>query len=231
MINHALPDWRRRPVKSYLDGVVGAIGTLLGAALAAWAAVKVATINNKKPTVPTEESAYHEGLLEFSRSAEALKDYFGVGVERAIFWEGRNGGGIPNFGSPYFATAIQFAVILGHDPSMIRSYRELPVDGPYCTMLTEGMKVMGRPVVLDTSTMEPGLLRDLYQAEGVFEGMIIVHGLYQNKLYYTSLSNYSRKFTPQEVTRAEILAHAFWREFLIARGAMVRGTYELDGGS
>ena len=199
--------------------IIGAVGAIGAAIVSKW--------SSKKPAGPTEEETYQAGLEALSRSGDALKDYFGVGVERVIFWEGRNGGGVPTFGSPYYVTAVQFAVTSGHDSGMIRGYQQLPVDDQYSKMLISGMQKMGRPIILDTATMEQGLLRDLYEAEGVFEAAIIVHGLHNGRLYYTSLSNYRRAFAKPEITRAEILAHSFWREFLIARGGAVRGESEM----
>lgn len=102
-----------------------------------------------------------------------------LGAERVLLLRTSNGGGLLNPEMPIYSSAIApIASTLNWDKQL--------VDPPYIRMLLELLK--SGEVRLDRETMEPGLLKDLYESLGIKSAWVFLIRHRADGVFYLTVS-------------------------------------------
>lgn len=109
-------------------------------------------------------------------------------VERALVLKLTNGGGEPTVGTTYYVTVMVSAVenMKNHKAT---DYTKLEVDDAYVAMVVS-LKKMRRMMLL-VETMQPSLLRDIYNSENIKFAEVHYLASTQDATYYCSFATYS----------------------------------------
>lgn len=150
-----------------------------------------------------EREEYAGGLklyAEYDRAIEGLRKL--SYVDRAIVFNGQNGGGKPTPGQKYTVQA-QLGFSKTHD-DIPDSYKFIyHVDSYYCVML-QRMLEHGH-VANSTKDMPDGaLLKNLYLEEGVVHTVIYYLALIDNTLTFISIGSYKEPFTAPQIAKIEL---------------------------
>ena len=126
-------------------------------------------------------------------------------VDRALLFQGHNGGDIPTIDKPYYVTMITKSVARDHLKSL-GIYQNIQVDPAYIKLLGHIIKHGYYHFITDKE--DDCLLKDYYLTEGVKESIIVyIDTTRSNSIVYASFANFSdKRFTP--VTVAKIRTHA-----------------------
>jgi hypothetical protein len=107
-------------------------------------------------------------------------------TQRVMIFKAHNGGGIIKPSGELYSSCLYEDYI---DPfhSQKAKYQKIELDGIYLKMLLETMQ--DGYVHLKTSEMKDGLLKGIYQSEGVTESRIYYLGRTKKYVFYCSLAN------------------------------------------
>lgn len=134
---------------------------------------------------------YLRGLREtadFLSSLEELDRL--VMVERYGLFEGKDSGGLPQAGKPYTVRCLKGKTSVRGKVSPQEKYSfDIQIDTAYINLLT---KIVEEGVIrIKTSEMEPGLLKDLHESEGVSDTLIFFLGIVDYRLLFLGVSRYA----------------------------------------
>lgn len=134
--------------------------------------------------------------------------------DRSIVFAAHNDGGYPSLTCPYYASAVHWVTIKEESYKRISDYRNLPVDSAYIKMV--GSIIKEGHVLMDYGTMEPGILKDIYELENVGQSLIVLLGIKDKKLFYMGFARFKdgNKFTVGDITRLKLAAHTVAEEML-----------------
>jgi hypothetical protein len=108
-----------------------------------------------------------------------------TGCMRALILASSNGGGIPDAGSP-LTVSILYEVVRGEGLMPIRGdWQMIPLDEAYVSMLRE--LINAGTYHGDLDKLKPGMLKDLYDSEGVKSFYIVPILRTQLKYYFLSI--------------------------------------------
>lgn len=160
------------------ESIFASIATIV----TAWLArdVWINTIRKPKPVF----SNYMEGRVDVRELINRILQRTNFG--RVLIFKTTNGGGLPHVGSHIYAKCL-FEDFDGHYFQSVKDdYARVEADQHYEKMIIELAKF--KKVEIRTEAMPPGLLRDIYEREGV--GLSIVYFLHQtqNEFYYMSVA-------------------------------------------
>lgn len=110
------------------------------------------------------------------------------GAERVLLLAGHNSGGVPRAHSPYWTTALHWALRRPSTAGMIKDYQNIAVDAEYIAMLLR-CEAAGE-IELETQNMPTCQLKDYYMAEGVTRSIVVFLGIKECKLLYLSAARY-----------------------------------------
>ena len=161
---------------------------------------------------------YRAGFVDQIACYEVFNTMLRDGADRVILWAGKNTGGVPTVGKPYTVTPVQ-GVTRFDTENIITSYKNLPVDLAYIQMLLKSLTAPLTVVINDPETMESGILKEFYQAEGITQAILVGLGLDldDNTYNYISIATHRGKFTPQQITKFRIASNEIWQLILAGR--------------
>lgn len=105
--------------------------------------------------------------------------------KRFLILKTTNGGGKPKVGSKIYASVL-YEDVYHPFKSVINIYTRVVVDGEYVNMLRK--VALDGFVSLDVPNMNPGLLREIYESEGVFFSQIFYLHETAEAFYYCSVA-------------------------------------------
>lgn len=121
------------------------------------------------------------------------------GVGRVILFAAHNSGGVPKIGSPFYTSAIHWAVSTAPKESLA-DYRMIPLDGHYTKLLHELQEQDSKVIV--TTDLPPCILKDYYEAEQVSSALLVFVGIREARFLYVSISKFKGAlFEKPEITR------------------------------
>ena len=109
--------------------------------------------------------------------------------ERFLVLKGHNGGSIPSPRAKYYVSVIHSTATSEDATKSSGRYTNLEVDLPYLEML-ENVTLNG-VVGLKTSDMQEGILKRIYEKEGVVQSYVFFISRSETELYYGSISRYN----------------------------------------
>jgi len=109
-----------------------------------------------------------------------------TGATRFIVFKGSNGGGLPRPGQEFYASAVQEYHEREDHERMVERYKRVPVDAGYIQMLLELVVSGKKTIVVDD--MEPGLLRNIYKAEGIRYSELYYLAKSEKEIFYCSIA-------------------------------------------
>lgn len=192
-------------ITAIIVAIIGAVGGVIGAAV---------------PYLLRRQAArIHAGVVA---GMEATRNVYRIlrevvdecGCERVILFAGHNSGGIPRPHSPFYVTALHWALIHESYSAAVKDYQNLPVDAWYIGMLLEAER--NGVVELDPETMPPCQLRDYYRMEGVTHALVLFVAITENKFLYVSAAKYGERISEADKTRISLKV-AKMREYCIPR--------------
>ncbi len=141
------------------------------------------------------------GLRAIAYILDVMKSMTQPGInicDRAIMFNGHNGGGLPDPSRPYYISAIysetSSAYKLAERPEA--RYKLVPVDSQYVFTLLQSHQYGS--VRLITDDMPECVLRDYYMTEGVNESIIYFVRMAANIFVFLSVARIGRRFTDAE---------------------------------
>lgn len=151
-------------------------------------------------------------LAEGLRVLENQSDDPRSGIDRAIMFEGHDGGGEPRIGEPYYIDVVH-PEVLASDGDDIRltqdelkkKYSNLQVDSAYIQMLID--IIHKKDIVFDVDTMEDCLLKKIYEQEKVKQSIVSIVAVQGNSIIYMSQASYSGFLTDGQILQAKIAAN------------------------
>lgn len=140
------------------------VGSGLSAAVAGWL---VTFFQKKKIEIQKQkENQSASAVIDAAKIYDELNTLASrTGCMRALILASSNGGGIPDAGSP-LTVSILYEVVRGEGLMPIRAdWQKIPTDEAYVSMLRE--IIMNGSYSGDVKDLRPGMLKDLYESEGV----------------------------------------------------------------
>lgn len=151
------------------------------------------------------------GMDQLQVLHDTMKSAFAHGAERVIIFYGHNSGGVPNPGSPFYATAVHWEKIDGYGKQngkpeeSIKDYASLPVDGAYIEMLNV---IRQRDCYRFKPNEEKDcLLKSVYHQSGVTDALLVYIGIFRKRIYYMSFARYDGEFDQDELTSLMLKAN------------------------
>lgn len=131
-------------------------------------------------------------------SMESLLQFPDVG--RVILFAAHDSGGLPRIGSPFYTSAIHWAVSFAKRESLA-DYKMIPLDGHYIQVLLDLKEKDHRVIV--TADLPPCLLKDYYEVEDVSSSLLVFIGIREARFLYVSISKFhGASFSREEITRS-----------------------------
>lgn len=152
------------------------------------------------------------GLDQLQVLHDTMRDAIKAGAERVIVFYGHNSGGIPQPGSPFYATAVHwekrdgYGKMHGKPEESIRDYASLPVDGA-CIEMLNTMRQHGCYRFTTSEEDEHSMLRKIYENTGVTDALLVYLGIFRKRIYYVSFAKYSKMFSEEEITALRLKAN------------------------
>lgn len=185
-----------------LAGIAAAIKGIAIAAPGIFDSIRAILQSMHQRTVARNIEALHRIYVSMERAEDA-------GSTRTIIFGAHNSGGKPRPGSPFYTSALHWHV---PDSKFERAsaYQNVSVDATYVNMLLEIQRTGSLRFNVDT--MDRGLLQRYYEAEGVCDAVIVFLTTRDNTLFYMSFCRFEGKFTDNQVTDLNLIAHAISTE-------------------
>lgn len=134
-----------------------------------------------------------------------MEKCLGPNCQRVLLLAAHNSGGIPTASSPFYTSAIHWATTDVKQRKMLNSYTNLKVDGAYVAMLLE---LQSKGVHhFDMSRNEGSMLREIYEAEGIKDSVLVFIGIKNNQFLYMSFASFDGCFKQEDVTRFRLAAN------------------------
>lgn len=147
----------------------------------------------------------HRGIRLLNTLHETMESAIEAGAaHRIIIFSAHNSGGIPKPGSPFYASAIHWAIDRqwarnsGFTDEKLSDYHHLELDHTYVSMLA-GMLTSGEHRFV-TESEGPSLLRSIYQGTGVSDSLLVYLGVYDKKMVYASFARYGGELSESDLT-------------------------------
>lgn len=144
------------------------------------------------------------GLTDVMQVFEAMTAVITkTSAERFVIFRGSNGGSTPRPGHEFYASAVHEKHDNHDAPRLVEKYRRVAVDASYIAMLLE--VIANGKKLIEVQTMEPGLLKNIYTAEGITYCEVYYIAKTEKEVYYCSIATTkeNEKFT-REAERVEI---------------------------
>lgn len=148
-----------------------------------------------------------KALHSIYESMEGAED---AGSTRTIIFGAHNGGGKPRPGSPFYTSALHWHHVPDSKFERARAYQNVSVDAAYVNMLLEIQRVGYLRFAVDT--MDGGLLRRYYEADGVCDALVVFLAYCDNTIFYMSFCRFEGKFTDNQITDLNLIAHSIATE-------------------
>lgn len=160
------------------------VGSGLSAAAAGW----LATFLHKKK-LDMEKQKENQSVAAVIDAASIYDELNTLasrtGCMRALILASSNGGGVPDAGSP-LTVSILYEVVRGEGLMPIRAdWQMIPIDEAYVSMLRE--MITHGSYHGEIEKLKPGILKDLYDTEGVKSFYIVPILRTQLKYYFLSI--------------------------------------------
>ena len=136
---------------------------------------------------------------------------------RVLVFVGHNCGGLPEAGKPYTVRSHTGWSVNDADAAKYTNFAfDFEVDEPYRQMLNDANRV--GVVSLVTKAMAPGMLRTIYEAEGVVHSLMysLRVDTKRNKFAYMTVASYHAEFGPAERALADLFVYRM-RSLLYSR--------------
>jgi len=168
----------------------------------------------------SQDKAYRADLLALGESLQILEhttqESDVTGVDRAVLFRGHNCGGVPAIGKPYYGDVVFSSVsdaysnkIQLNSDEIRDKYTNILVDSGYVAMLAEAMTSESHDLIVDVASMPKGLLRSIYEMEGVKHSIISFLATRNGgDIIYMSQSSHSDEpFTTSQIINARLSAN------------------------
>lgn len=185
-----------------LAGIAAAIKGITIAAPGIFDSIRAILQSMRRRYAARNIKALHRIYVSMERAEDA-------GSASTIIFGGHNCGGKPRQGSPFYASALHWHVP-DANVERVSSYQNVSVDPPHVNMLLEIQRTGS--LRFDVGTMDRGLLRRYYEADGVCDALIVFLAYCDNTLFYMSFCRFEGKFTDNQVTDLNLIAHAISTE-------------------
>ena len=185
-----------------LAGIAAAIKGLAIAAPGLFESIRAILQSFHQKSVARNIKALHNIYTSMERAEDS-------GATRSIIFGAHNGGGKPRPGSPLYASALHW-----HVPNSkferASAYQNVSLDAAYVNMLLEIQRTGF--LRFDVGTMEPGLLRRYFEADGICDAVIVFLVTRDNTIFYMSFCRFEGKFTDNQITDLNLIAHSIATE-------------------
>lgn len=162
-----------------------------------------------------KETSLVKGIESLHRVYSAIAGIQEIGAHRVILWAGHNSGGIPRPNSPFYASALHWAIDRKFQGRM-GDYQNLQVDLDYITMLL-ALQREGH-VRVYPAKMTTCMLKDCYAAEGVSDSVLLFLGVVENKFLYLSAAKYEGEFSDLDIVRIRMKSQVIANEIRGVKG-------------
>jgi len=163
---------------SIIVAIIAALGGVTGQRIFDWW--------KSKKEQKRKDSAVH-GLTDISEIYTAMSRVVMVtSADRFVIFKGSNGGGVPRPGQPFYAGAVHESHKNENHERLVEKYRRIEVDAPYIQMLLEVIATGKKS--LEPTTMDAGLLRSIYRAEGVRYSEAYFLSKTEKEVYYCTVA-------------------------------------------
>lgn len=125
-------------------------------------------------------------------------------VDRVLVFTGRNGGGVPKPGKPYYVCCTGgWSTLPDSHPERLYA-GPLIVDAAYMNLIVE--TIAAGKVLANTEAMpKEAMLRKYYEEEKVIESVFYLLSLDSAEMIYCSVATYTKTFLPHELARVEMV--------------------------
>jgi hypothetical protein len=147
----------------------------------------------------------HRGIRLLNTLHETMESAIEAGAaHRIIIFSAHNSGGIPRPGSPFYASAIHWAIDRqwarnqGFAEEKLSDYNHLELDHSYVAMLAGMLTSNERRF---TTASEPcSLLKSIYEKTGVSDALLVYLGVHDKRMVYASFARYGGELSEDDLT-------------------------------
>jgi len=165
-------------ITAIVVAIIAALGGVTGQRVFDWWKAKKETRR--------KDSAVH-GLTDVAEVYKTMERVVvATSAERFVIFKGSNGGGVPRPGQPFYAAAVHEKHKDDHHERLVEKYKRVEVDAPYIQMILEVIATGKKTLI--SETMEPGLLRSIYRAEGVKYSEAYFLSKTEKEVYYCTIA-------------------------------------------
>lgn len=149
-------------------------------------------------------SLHFEGLTQLKKWYEIIEtlknlDY----VDCVLIFTGRNGGGVPEPGRPYYVSArIGFSTVKNDVAKMYEG--PLPIDSYYMGYLLDMIKNQVFVITIKDMPITANIYK-YYQEEGVVQAIWYPLRVESTELLYCSIASYKKNFEPHEMAKISMI--------------------------
>jgi len=126
--------------------------------------------------------------------------------DRALLLSAHNGGGVPNPATPFWVSAIHWAVGDPHRRETLNSYNRIRCDSHSITMLLTMMNGDGT-YHFDMEKNDGAMLKAFYLNEGVVDAYLVFIGIRNGHFAFMSFASFTKKFTDADLTKFRLIAN------------------------
>lgn len=154
---------------------------------------------------------YFSDFHGMNAEMEAIR--FATGAQRVAVFRAHNGGGLPQMGKPFFVSSLHWSLSPDHARRFPEEgYQSTPVDAAYARLLEE--LLARRNVHVDPKTLQSAdIITRIYQSEGVVDAYWFYLAAVDTEMSFISVGSYTKPFTPEEVTRMEMIVNRMRKRF------------------
>lgn len=147
---------------------------------------------------------YAHGLDSLAQALIVMDGFRHIpNVQRILCFSGRNSGGLPEAGKPYWVRA--YYGWSSHGDNVFDKYNfDIAVDNHYVETLAKVVKD-GRYVLTTEKEPDGSLLKNLYLSDKVVQSRMYYLKIKDNNLYYFSVASYEREFTMDEIIQIDLI--------------------------
>lgn len=147
----------------------------------------------------------HRGIRMLNALHETMESAIEVGAaHRVIIFSAHNSGGIPKPGSPFYASAIHWAIdrqwarSQGFADERLSDYKHLELDHTYVSLLAQMITTNERRFT--TKDEPPSLIKSIYEKTGVSDALLVYLGVHDNRMLYATFSRYGGPLSDDDIT-------------------------------
>lgn len=173
----------------------------------------------KNPFIEKRMEINLGSLAQGLRILEDQKNSLTSGVDRAILFEGHDGGSEPKIGEPYYIDVIHPEITIPElgqirlsQKEIMEAYSDIQVSSDYLEMLQ--LLIRKKDILFEVSQMPKSLLQAIYVKEGVTHSLVSYVAIVGESLFYMSQAKFDEDpFTAGQLTQAKLAANRMRSSF------------------